>query len=118
MDGSGRLLPAAGLAKLPVGPKLPLDPPKLDLKLLAVLVPSLVDCSHQPTEPTIGQSQRLGEPGRVDVAWESLLWFGRRVVRGCEHRLCLARFRYRPVALLAPCRPVPPSQVPIEGRVC
>jgi hypothetical protein len=51
-----RLLPAAALAKLPVGPKLPLDPSNLDLELLAVLIPFLVERSHQPTEPTIGQS--------------------------------------------------------------
>jgi hypothetical protein len=83
-----RLLPAAALAKLPVGPKLPLDPPNLDLEFLAVLIPSLVDCPHQPTEPTIGQGKRLGEPRRVDVAWESVrLLLGRRAVRG--HRLCL-----------------------------
>src|SRR4029079_2503430 len=68
---------------------LPLDSADLDLELLAVLVPFLVDCSHQPTEPTIGQGQRLGEPGRVDVAWESVRQlFGRRAVSWCDRRLC------------------------------
>ena len=72
---AARASPCAVLAKLPVGPKLPLHPLNLDLELLALLIPSLVECSQQPTEPTIGQGQRLDEPRPGDVAWKALVSF-------------------------------------------